>query len=108
MARKTMGQSTVRVLHAVASGYRYGFDIMDVTGLPSGTVYPALSRLERSNYLKTRWENQKAAQREKRPPRKYYSMTHAGKLALVRASGLIRALGKTLPRDIRDLETIKG
>ena len=34
------------VLQALAQGYRFGFDIMDVTGLPSGTIYPALRRLE--------------------------------------------------------------
>ena len=34
------------VLQALAQGYRFGFDIMDVTRLPSGTVYPALRRLE--------------------------------------------------------------
>ena len=34
------------VLQALAQGYRFGFDIMDATNLPSGTVYPALRRLE--------------------------------------------------------------
>ena len=44
--------TAVSVLQAIASGYEYGFDIIDHTGLPSGTVYPALSRLEReSNVL---------------------------------------------------------
>ncbi|MCG8469139.1 MAG: PadR family transcriptional regulator, partial [Gemmatimonadetes bacterium] len=46
MPRKTLGITTIQVLHAVAVGRRYGFDIMDSTGLPSGTVYPALRRLE--------------------------------------------------------------
>ena len=30
----------VAILHAVADGNRFGFDIMDATGLTSGTVYP--------------------------------------------------------------------
>src|ERR1043166_7564130 len=34
------------VLQAVAQGHRFGFDIMEVTELPSGTIYPALRRLE--------------------------------------------------------------
>ena len=38
---------TAAVLLAIESGHRYGFDIMDVTGLPDGTVYPILRRLER-------------------------------------------------------------
>jgi hypothetical protein len=39
------------VLHALARGYSYGFDIMGATGLPSGTVYPALRRLERQRWI---------------------------------------------------------
>ena len=34
--------TAVSVLQAIANGYEYGFDIIDQTGLPSGTVYPAL------------------------------------------------------------------
>ena len=34
------------VLQALASGFHYGFDIMEFTGLPSGTVYPILRRLD--------------------------------------------------------------
>ena len=32
--------STAVILQAVANGYRYGFDVIDITGLPGGTVYP--------------------------------------------------------------------
>ena len=46
MAEKPLGFATVQVLHAIAGGFAYGFDICDHTSLPSGTVYPALSRLE--------------------------------------------------------------
>ena len=42
-----LSYTAVSILTAVADGVRYGFDIMDRTELPSGTVYPALSRLER-------------------------------------------------------------
>jgi hypothetical protein len=38
---------TAAVLLAIVHGHRYGFDIMDATGLPDGTVYPILRRLER-------------------------------------------------------------
>ena len=37
---------TTLVLQALARGHHYGFDVMDATGLPSGTVYPLLRRLE--------------------------------------------------------------
>ena len=41
-----MTHSTALVLQALSNGRAYGFDIMDATGLPGGTIYPALRRLE--------------------------------------------------------------
>jgi len=40
-----MSYSAAVILQALANGYQYGFDIMDITGLPSGTVYPRSGRL---------------------------------------------------------------
>ena len=77
-----MGYATVQVLQAIASGYLYGFDIMDATGLPSGTVYPILSKLEDSGFVKSRWEDPRIARREKRPPRRSYEITGDGREAL--------------------------
>jgi DNA-binding PadR family transcriptional regulator len=74
--------SATVVLQAVANGYGYGFDIMDATGLPSGTVYPALRRMEASALVTSKWENAAVAQREQRPPRKYYETTRSGQIAL--------------------------
>lgn len=96
MPRKTLGITTVQVLHAVALGTRYGFDIMDATGLPSGTVYPALSRLERTGLLRAKWEAHQVARREKRPPRKYYQITADGKRKLQEATERIRAVERSL------------
>jgi DNA-binding PadR family transcriptional regulator len=56
-----------------------------VTGLPSGTVYPALRRLEQQGLIKSRWEQERAASVEQRPPRRYYALTHQGKDALATA-----------------------
>jgi len=80
--RRSLSMTAMAVLKAIAAGYRYGFDIMDVTGLPSGTVYPALSRLERDGLLAFSWESPDIAHDEKRPPRKYYEATKAGRDAL--------------------------
>ena len=52
---------TAAVLLAIRNGYRYGFDIMDATGLPDGTVYPILRRLERRGVLAGSWEAEAAA-----------------------------------------------
>jgi DNA-binding PadR family transcriptional regulator len=70
--------STLTVLQAVANGFEYGFDIIDATGLPSGTVYPALSRLERDGWLRSAWENDERAHRDGRPARRYYRVTAPG------------------------------
>ena len=58
---------SVAVLQAVASDYVFGFDIIDATGLTSGTVYPALDRLEEQRLLRSTWEDEAEATREKRP-----------------------------------------
>jgi PadR family transcriptional regulator, regulatory protein PadR len=86
--------AAVSVLDAIARGYEYGFDVIDATGLPSGTVYPALSRLERDGYLRSDWEDDKAAHAEKRPPRRYYRLTASGARALASAAKRYRALGR--------------
>jgi len=73
---------TVAILHAIASGSEFGFDIMDATGLTSGTVYPALDSLEEKGLLRSRWEDPRIARREGRPPRRYFKLTAAGTTAL--------------------------
>jgi len=73
---------TTLVLHALASGVRHGFDIIDVTALASGTVYPILRRLEREALVAAQWEDVRIAQDEQRPPRRYYELTPAGHAAL--------------------------
>ena len=79
---------TTLVLQALAQGYHYGFDIMDATGVPSGTVYPILRRLDHEALATTRWESKRVARREQRPARRYYAITAAGRRVL--AEGLER------------------
>lgn len=83
---------TALVLQAIASGYHHGFDIMDATGLQSGTVYPALRRLEEEGLVRSRWERPMLAQREGRPPRRYYEIQGAGEDWLEAARDRFRAL----------------
>ena len=58
------------------------FDIMDTTGMPSGTVYPILGRMEDAAYVRSRWEAPEISHAEKRPARRYYELTPAGRTAL--------------------------
>ena len=73
---------TAVILHAIARGLRHGFDIIDATGMPSGTVYPILRRLEDAGLLRSKWEDARTAHDEQRPPRRYYQLTGAGSVAL--------------------------
>lgn len=84
--------TTVSVLQAIANGYQYGFDVIDQTGLPSGTVYPALSRLERDGFVKSAWEDAHEAHSEGRPARRYYNLTAPGVKALAEAAAYYRSL----------------
>jgi PadR family transcriptional regulator PadR len=69
---------TTLVLHALASGCSHGFDVIDATGLASGTVYPILRRLESERLVSARWESVSIAREEQRPPRRYYELTAEG------------------------------
>lgn len=92
MGRRGLSVGTVMVLHAMARGHRYGFDLIEQTGLTSGTVYPALERLEGLGHVRSKWEDVRLARAEKRPPRKYFEITGAGKLALAEALERYKAL----------------
>jgi DNA-binding PadR family transcriptional regulator len=95
---------TALVLQALARGFHYGFDIMDATGLPSGTVYPILRRLDREGFLSSAWEKQADAQREQRPPRRYYDITAMGEAFLADAAERYRALDQAVRKAPRRLK----
>lgn len=98
---RAMSITTLSVLHAIRDGVAYGFDILDATGLESGTVYPILSRLETSGLLRSTWENETRAHAEGRPARRYYTITPAGKAALEQATKHYAALVPSLARGKR-------
>jgi DNA-binding PadR family transcriptional regulator len=66
------------ILQMIAQGLAYGFDIIDHTGLPSGTVYPALRRLEGAGLVESVWDH-RGAEKSGGPPRKYYRLTRTGR-----------------------------
>ncbi|MGD8395880.1 MAG: PadR family transcriptional regulator [Acidobacteriota bacterium] len=78
---------TAAVLLAIRHGHRYGFDVMDATGLPDGTVYPILRRLERRGVLEGVWEDEAIAAAEQRPPRRYYQLTDVGESSIDEIEG---------------------
>lgn len=94
---KPLSLAATTVLQIIADGVRHGFDVIDATGLASGTVYPILSRLEKSGYLRSSWEAASTAQRAKRPPRRYYEISAAGRRALAQSVEHYRTLGGLFP-----------
>lgn len=93
------------VLQALSQGHRFGFDIMDATGLPSGTVYPALRRLETSGLVQSSWEDDGNARKANRPRRRNYQLTRDGRAQLAESAERYHAVarlfvprGKQAPR----------
>ena len=80
------------VLQALAQGHRFGFDIMDATRLPSGTVYPMLRRLEGQGLVGSSWEEDERARKANRPRRRNYQLTRAGREHLQEAGARYRAV----------------
>ena len=87
----------VLILQALAQGYKFGFDIMQVTSLPSGTIYPALRRLESLALVTSDWEKDLTARKEGRPRRRYYTLTPAGRRHLKESEARVQAVGRLLP-----------
>ena len=77
-----LSHTAAMILQAIHAGHIYGFSVMQMTGLPSGTVYPAMRRLERDGLILSKWEQQSIADADQRPPRKYYRLTRSGKATL--------------------------
>jgi PadR family transcriptional regulator, regulatory protein PadR len=80
MAAPRMTTSVLKVVAALLAdpaAERYGLQIMQATGLPSGTLYPILVRLERAGWVESRWEDIDPVT-EGRPIRRYYRLTSDG------------------------------
>ena len=97
MKKNYLSYTMALTLQAIENGYGYGFDIMAITGLASGTVYPALRRLESSEFVVSKWEKHSVAQTEQRPPRKYYEVTKLGRTVLAEARQRFRLLSQLEP-----------
>jgi PadR family transcriptional regulator len=88
----SLSYGSAAILHAIADGRQFGFDIMNATGLTSGSVYPALDRLEAAGFVRSKWEADVVAHGEGRPARRYFTLTAPGALALRAALEKYKAL----------------
>jgi len=108
MGKGFMTYASAVILRAISDGYLYGFDIIDITGVPGGTVYPALRRLEEAGFLISKWEKQSISQSEPRPQRKYYELTRAGREALAEAIKRYRLLEQPQLQRVREPRTSRA
>jgi DNA-binding PadR family transcriptional regulator len=97
-APPALGYTALFVLQALSQGHRFGSDVMQVTKLPSGTIYPALRRLEALQLVTSDWEDGDTARRDGRPRRRYYELTGAGRRQLAEADARFRAVQRLFPR----------
>jgi DNA-binding PadR family transcriptional regulator len=81
------------MLDKPASEY-YGLQLCEETGLPGGTVYPILARLEQAGWVVSNWEDPAEHIPEGRPRRRYYRLADEG----AAREGLRRARPKKQPR----------
>ncbi|MFC7534460.1 PadR family transcriptional regulator [Actinoplanes sp. GCM10030250] len=71
---------TARVLAALLAepdADRYGLEIMQTTGLASGSLYPILHRLQEAGWVDARWEQIDPSE-QGRPARRFYRLTPDG------------------------------
>jgi len=73
---------------------RYGLQLCEVTGLPSGTIYPIMARLEQLGWVESNWEDPGRHIAEGRPRRRYYRLTGEGAGQARRALAQVRRPGR--------------
>ena len=93
---RSLGITSLQILGAIRANSGYGLEIVTRTGLPSGTVYPTLGRLKRSGLVTACWEDQRTAEREGRPRRRYYELTADGRRSLAEGASRVATLAADL------------
>jgi PadR family transcriptional regulator, regulatory protein PadR len=86
-------RQTLRVLSALSerpAEELYGRELIERTGLKSGTLYPVLARLEQAGWLESHWE-ETDPQVAGRPRRRFYRLTAQGEPAARRELSLARS-----------------
>lgn len=89
--------TSAMILQAIQSGVVYGYTVMDALGLPSGTVYPALRRMESDGLIRSHWEKPSVDVEQQGPLRKFYKLTASGRLALAASHKRYPLLSRLIP-----------
>jgi PadR family transcriptional regulator, regulatory protein PadR len=64
-----------------ANGRHWGYQLSKQSGVRSGVLYPMLTRMLHEGWLIDGWEDPTTIE-QKRPPRRYYTLTDEGRIAL--------------------------
>lgn len=70
------------ILLETPGAWRHGYELAQLAGVKSGTLYPLLIRLEEQGHLDAEWQQPRGGGR---PPRHAYCLTASG-VALARAN----------------------
>lgn len=73
-------QLVLRTLLESPAEARYGLELSQAAGLPTGTIHPILARLENAGWLESFWEDQGEIEKTDppRPRRRYYRFAPNG------------------------------
>jgi PadR family transcriptional regulator PadR len=105
------GTLDMLILQTLQWGPQHGYGIMqalrvnsgDVLQVETGSLYPALHRLERQRWVRSEWKHTQSKQRAK-----YYQITAVGKKQLAsdlsRWQRIVEAIGAVIGRDPREGE----
>src|SRR5688572_8186790 len=70
-------QLTLRAMLDEPDSELYGLELVEATGLPPGTIYPIMARLENAGWVSSRWE-EIGQEAKGRPRRRYYRLSADG------------------------------
>jgi PadR family transcriptional regulator, regulatory protein PadR len=85
----TQTLQVLAILLGDVDGEHYGLEVSKEAGLPTGSVYPILARLEQYGWVESAWEDIDPVLAGRRP-RRYYRLNKAG------AEKARRALARTM------------
>jgi PadR family transcriptional regulator len=95
-----MSSETLRILGAMLEdplAWHYGLGLSETAGVASGTIYPMLARLEKADWLESRWEEQ-GPEDEARPRRRLYKLTGHGERAAMAELEQIASVARRVKR----------
>lgn len=95
--RPVAAQRILSALLATPTQDRYGLELIEATGLRSGSLYPALANLEDNGWVTSTWEQENPSDLG-RPRRRLYRLTPDGLAAAIEFDRAPETLRAGIPR----------